>query len=290
MMTTHDQSLETGLSQFLAALSGKNRGGATIEAYRRDLIQFFDYIPVSSIQTVTRMHITDYLTYLIDERELSGVSAARKLTAIREYFKHLVFADLLEVSPAAKVQSPHQEKKSRRRMHKDEYSRILSLAGSKPRDFAMFTLLLQCGLRVTELCNLKREDIDLTTAVLIVRDGKGQKDREILMEKKARRALKTYLDSLPESDSPALFLNRYGRPLSRFGIHKLIEKYCADAGIERRVSAHLFRHTWISEKADRNMPLPLLQRMAGHKDPKTTMGYYHMSREVALKWQEATSI
>jgi integrase/recombinase XerD len=251
-------TLETGRAKFLAFLSGKNRSAATIQAYATDLTQFFTYltendITVAIVSDVTRHHILDYLSHLAEERQLSGVSRARKLVAIREFFRFLVDDELVDKSPAGKIEVPKKEQKTRSRMRQDEYSRLLSLAGSHPRDFAIFTILLQCGLRVTELCCLAVDDVDLTANVLTVRDGKGMVDREIVLEKKAKKALTTYLKDRGESLSPALFLNRYGEPLSRFGIHKLIQKYCLDAGIEKRVSAHIFRHTFASVKAEKGV-------------------------------------
>jgi integrase/recombinase XerD len=288
-------SLETGLAAFRPSLSGKNRSQATIQAYATDLTQFFTYlrendITVSSVADVARHHITDYLFHLAEERQLSGVSRARKLVAIRAFFRFLVDAELLARSPAATVEVPKKEQKARSRMRQDEYSRLLSIAGRHPRDFAILTILLQCGLRVTELCSLAMEDVDLTANVLTVRDGKGQADREIVVEKKAKKALTTYLKDRGEQLSPALFLNRYGEPLSRYGVHKLIQKYCQDAGIEKRVSAHIFRHTFASVKAEKGVSPYRLQAWLGHKDIKTTQIYVHMSKEYAKKAMEATSL
>jgi integrase/recombinase XerD len=288
-------SLETGRAKFLSSLSGKNRSQATIQAYATDLTQFFTYlrendITVATVTDVARHHITDYLCHLAEERQLSGVSRARKLVAIRELFRFLVDDELVDKSPAVKVEVPKKEQKTRSRMRQDEYSRLLSIAGSHPRDFAILTILLQCGLRVTELCSLAVDDIDLTANVLTVRDGKGQADREIVLEKKAKKALTTYLKDRGEQLSPALFLNRYGEPLSRYGVHKLIQKYCQDAGIEKRVSAHIFRHTFASVKAEKGVSPYQLQAWLGHKDIKTTQIYVHMSKEYAKKAMEATSL
>src|SRR3954453_2689336 len=109
-------ALETGLARFLSSLSGKNRSAATIQAYATDLAQFFTYLSENDITVVTvadveRHHITDYLSHLAEERQLSGVSRARKLVAIREFFRFLVDDDVLDKSPAAKVEVPKKEQK-----------------------------------------------------------------------------------------------------------------------------------------------------------------------------------
>jgi integrase/recombinase XerD len=295
MITGSSLTSYEGLSRFASALIGKNRSAATVAAYTTDLQQFFTYLAENDVTVlhasdITRRHIAEYLSYLAQERRLSGVSRARKLVSIREYFRFLVDAELLSKSPAERMDVPKKEQKTRSRLRQDEYSQILSLAGGNPRHYALFTILLQCGLRVTELVSLAIDDIDLTAGVLTVRDGKGMVAREIELEKKAIKALKTWLANRPASHSPALFLNRYGEPLSRFGVHKLIQKYCLDAGIDKRVSAHIFRHTFASVKAERGVSPYQLQRWLGHKDIKTTQIYVHMSKEYGKKAMEATSL
>jgi integrase/recombinase XerD len=295
MITGSSLTSYEGLSRFASALIGKNRSAATVAAYTTDLQQFFTYLAENDVTVlhasdITRRHIAEYLSYLAQERRLSGVSRARKLVSIREYFRFLVDAELLSKSPAERMDVPKKEQKTRSRLRQDEYTQILSLAGGNSRDYALFTILLQCGLRVTELVSLAIDDIDLTAGVLTVRDGKGMVAREIELEKKAIKALKTWLANRPASHSPALFLNRYGEPLSRFGVHKLIQKYCLDAGIDKRVSAHIFRHTFASVKAERGVSPYQLQRWLGHKDIKTTQIYVHMSKEYGKKAMEATSL
>lgn len=177
---TNDRSLETALTKFLAMLAGKNRSNGTIQAYSTDVTQFLTYLTendltVHSPADVTKSHLIEYMTYLSRERALSGVSCARKLAAIREYFRFLVDEEILTKSPAEKVESPKQERRTRNRMRSDEYNRLLSSAGSNHRDYAILTVLLQCGLRVSELCNLSVDDIDLTASVLLIRDGKGRR-------------------------------------------------------------------------------------------------------------------
>ena len=167
-------------------------------------------------------------------------------------------------------------------MRQDEYNPLLSVAGSNHRDYAILTVLLQCGLRVSELCNLTVEDTDLAAGVLLIRDGKGQANRRIALEKKARKALTAFLKDRGEQESPILFLNRYGEPLSRYGVRKLILWLCDEAGLEKKVSPHIFRHTFASMKAESGRVLPYqLQYWLGHKDIKTTQIYVHMSEEYA---------
>ncbi len=225
---------------------------------------------VHAASHVGRFHITEYLTHLSQEHGLSGVTRARKLAAIKEYFRFLVAEELLLMSPAEKVEAPKMERKTRTRMRQDEYSRLLSIAGSSPRDFAILTIFLQTGLRVGELCALTTEDIDLVAGTLRVRSGKGQASREIDLEKKAIKALKTLPEGSGRHPSPALFLNRYGEPIGDRGVRKLIDRLCKEAGLEKRISPHIFRHTFASVKAESGQGLPLpvaaVAGAQGHQD------------------------
>jgi site-specific recombinase XerD len=254
MTTTTDPSLDTALTKFLAHLIGKNRSDGTIQAYATDLNQFLTHLTendltVHSPMDITKSHISEYLTYLSRERGLSCVTCSRKLAAIREYFRFLVDGEVITKSPAERVESPKQERRSRNRMRQDEYNRLLSVAGSNHRDYAILTVLLQCGLRVSELYSLTVDDIDLSAGVLLIRDGKGQADRRIAPEKKTRKALTAFLKDRGEQDSSTLSLNRYGEPLSRYGVRKLILRLCTETGLEKKVRPHIFRHIFASMRA-----------------------------------------
>jgi site-specific recombinase XerD len=197
----------------------------------------------------------------------------------------------MEKNPTMGIDTPKQEQRTRTSLRTDEYSRILSLAGSSPRDFAIFQVFLQTGIRVSELCGPTLAGIDLTAGDLTVRDGKGQKDREIELEKKARLAIMNYLAKRPEvAITDALFHNRYGEPISERGARKLVQRFAKAAGLEKHVSPHISRHTYASHRAERNINVFQLQAWLGHKDPKTTMRYVHISRAAANKLQEATSL
>ena len=174
---------------------------------------------------MTTHHINQYLTYL-SGKGLSGVTRARKLASIREFFKFLVDEGSLTSSPAASISMPRKEKKNRVYLRPDEYSRLLSAAGSNPRDFCILQLFLQTGMRVSELVSLTLDDIDLTARTITIH-GKGKKERVIDLEKKAILAINNYRNFRPQTLDPHLFLNYEGQGISDRGVKKLIEKYRA---------------------------------------------------------------
>lgn len=292
-MTTK-MTFEQAIAKYTSALIGKNQSEHTVRAYSADLIQFVTFLrendsTVFSPTDVTKSHISEYLSYL-SQCDLSGVTRARKLSAVRSLYRFLVNHEYAKKNPTTGIDTPKQESRTRTSLRTDEYSRILAAAGSYPRDFAILTVFLQTGIRVSELCSLTAADIDLVAATLTVRDGKGQKDREIELEKKGVKAIKNYLSQREESSYDALFLNRYGQPIGERGIRKLVKRFSEAAGLEKHVSPHIFRHTYASKKAERNINVFQLQAWLGHKDPKTTMRYVHLSRDAAKKLQEATSL
>jgi integrase/recombinase XerC len=227
-------TLEKGLATFLNALAGKNRSAATIRAYQTDIQQFLAFLHANNLsmktpEDVEKVDVLEYLSHCA-KRELTGIARARKMSAIREYFRFLEGVGVITKSPTTGIETPKREKNGRQVLRSDEYTKMLSLAGANPRDYAILQVFLQTGIRVSELANLKIEDIDFIKPAITVR-GKGSVEREIALEKKGVHALKSYLAVRVESFSNRVFLNYLGEPISERGIRKLVVKYRKDAGI-----------------------------------------------------------
>src|SRR4030095_1889162 len=170
-------------------------------------------------------------------QELTGIARARKMSALREYFRFLEGVGVISKSPTTGIETPKREKNSRQYLRSDEYTNMLSLAGANPRDYAILQVFLQTGIRVSELANLRIADIDFIKPSITVR-GKGSVEREIALEKKGIHALKSYLGVRPDSDADRVFLNYQGEPISERGIRKLVVKYRVEAGITKKASCH----------------------------------------------------
>ena len=286
-------TLEKGLATFLNALSGKNRSAATIRAYQTDIAQFISFLHANnvSIQTPAEVEKIDVMEYLssLAKRELTGIARARKMSAIREYFRFLEGVGLITKSPTTGIETPKREKNSRQVLRADEYTKMLSLAGANPRDYAIIQVFLQTGIRVSELANLTEEDIDLIEPAITVR-GKGSVEREIALEKKGIHALKSYKAVRPESFSKRFFLNYKGDPISERGIRKLVVKYRKEAGITKKASCHTLRHTFATCKAEKGVPAYQLQQWLGHANLNTTQIYIHLGKQNARKIMQDTSI
>lgn len=284
----------TAQARFLDLLAGRNRSQATIRAYQTDLRQFFAWLEQNNATAteparVERADVSEYLTHLA-RRKLSGVSRARKLAALREFFRYLEGEGLLRRSPVAGIETPKKEQGTRTSLRRDEYTQLLALAGANPRDFAILTVFLQTGIRLSELCELRLGDVDLIARRLLVRHGKGMQAREIELERKGIDALKRWLKARPGAAGDWLFLNRYGQRLGHRGVQKLIETYCRKAGLTKRASVHSLRHTFATAKARQGISAPRLQRWLGHRSLNTTQLYIHLAGEGADKEMEASSL
>jgi integrase/recombinase XerC len=291
----HTITLEKGLATFLNTLSGKNRSSATIRAYQTDIQQFISFLHEISVsayapQDVAKVDILEYLSHLA-KKDLTGVARARKLSALREYFRFLEGIGEIEKSPTSGVETPKREKNARQFLRSDEYTKMLSLAGGNVRDYAILQVFLQTGIRVSELAHLTLADIDFIKPSITVR-GKGNAQREIALEKKGSQALRSYLAvrMAPEGTSERLFLNYQGEPISERGVRKLVVKYTKAAGITKKASCHTLRHTFATHKAEKGVSPFQLQQWLGHANLNTTQIYVHLGKQNAKKIMEQTSL
>jgi integrase/recombinase XerC len=294
MNTQQPITFDEGLHSFTQSLAAANKSAATIAAYQTDIRQFLTWLSENTIVATspartTRADITDYLASLAD-KQLSGLSRARKLAAIREYFRHLVSIDALATNPAATIPTPKKEKKETTFLSRTEYTHILALAGGNVRDFAILQAFLQLGLRVSELATLQIDAVDLANREVRVQPSKGGKARVIELEKKAAAAIKRYLAVRPDTGYDELFLNQYNDPFTRQGIAKLVKKYLTAAGIKKPASVHSLRHTFATHKAMRGVSPYRLQSWLGHASLDTTQIYVHLGRENAQREMEQSSL
>ncbi len=286
-------TLEKGRTVFLDGLFGKNRSKATIRAYSADVQQFIDWIKQNNVtivspEEVQKVDILEYLSFLA-KRDLTGVARARKMSALREYFRFLEGVGYIHKSPTTGIDTPKREKNVRQYLRSDEYTKMLSLAGSNQRDYAILQVFLQTGIRVSELASLTIENIDFVKpAIKVV--GKGRVEREIELEKKGVQALKSYLAIRPQSLTSNVFLNYKGEPISERGIRKLVVKYRQEAGITKKGSVHTLRHTFATYKAEKGVSPFQLQQWLGHANLNTTQIYVHLGKQNAKKVMEQTSL
>ena len=286
-------TLEKGLAAFLDALLGKNRSTAPLRAYRTDVRQFMTFlhennVAITEASDVGKVDVLESLAALATQG-LTGVARARKVSAIREYFRFLEGVGVISKSPTAGIDTPKREKHTRQYLRSGEFTKMLSLPGGNPRDYASLQVFLQTGIRVSELASLTLADVDFLKPAITVK-GKGHTEREIALEKRGVQALKHYLAVRPENLSDILFLNYKDEPISERGIRKLVVKYRNNAGITKRASCHTLRHTFATYKAEKGVSPFQLQQWLGHANLNTTQIYVHLGKQNAKKIMEQTCL
>ncbi len=290
---TQQTPFEQNIISFLQELEGGNKSTLTLTAYKTDLKQFFEWLSendatVTIPEQVTRGHVNEYLAFL-SSLGRSGVTRARKLAALKSFFTYMKDEHIIASSAADTIHMPNKERKRKVVLRTDEYSRMLSEAGGNPRDFAILQLFLQTGIRVSELVAITVPDLDRQSHVLKVH-GKGNKERDIPLEKKSVQAVKSWLAVRPESQDQHLFLNYSGEGLSIRGVRKIVDKYLKKAGITKQISCHGLRRTFGSAKAGKGMNAFQLQKLMGHERITTTIEYVEIGQEELRKAMEATSL
>ncbi len=271
----------------------RNASPYTVRNYTTDLLDFFDFLRangISSLKEVDRLTLRDYLSHLMQHGFVKA-SIARKLSAIRSFYRYLLREGMVSTSPVATTSSPKLDKRLPSFLTLEEVKRLLEAPDlSTPqgqRDRALLELLYAAGLRVSELVQLNLEQVNLDTHEIRVW-GKGAKERAVLMGKPAAEALNAYLSQgrpklLGKKRSSALLLNRYGERLPDRRIQIILGKYARLAGIDKRVHPHMLRHTFATHLLDGGADLRVVQELLGHADLSSTQIYTHVTKSRAKK-------
>ncbi len=271
----------------------RNASPYTVRNYTTDLLGFFQFLrdkEIGSLKEVDRHTLRDYLSHLMEEGFVKA-SIARKLSAIRSFYRYLLREEIISTSPVATTSSPKLDKRLPSFLSIEEINRLLEAPDlSTPqglRDRALLELLYASGLRVSELVSLNLEQVNLETREIRVW-GKGSKERMVLMGEPAARALIAYLSQgrpelLAKKGSNALLLNRYGKRLIERRVQRILEKYANIINIGKRVYPHMLRHTFATHLLDGGADLRVVQELLGHASLSSTQIYTHVSKSQAKK-------
>jgi integrase/recombinase XerD len=266
----------------------KGLASNTVASYECDLKKFAAHCRDKEIRlkSVTRQNIRDFLQSLF-ERRLDARSVARHLVAVRGFFRFLLNERVIPTDPAADVESPQSSVSLPRFLAVDEVEALLQQPDvSNPRglrDKAMLELLYATGMRVSELVNLKSDNIDMNLGILRC-TGKGDKERLIPVGKSALAAVEAYVNRgrallLKKGPVPYLFVNNRGGRLSRVGFWKVLSRYGRTAAISAPLTPHMVRHSFATHLLERGADLRSIQLLLGHSDISTTQIYTHVLKE-----------
>ncbi len=262
----------------------------TILSYGRDLRRYaqeLDDRGLSQVEQIKREMITSYMRQQKDAG-LSAVSIARSLSAIKMFHRFLMRERLAKEDPTDLLDTPKLWKRIPDVLSALEMEAMIKAAqggrnAQAIRDHAILELLYASGMRVSELVDLKVENVNVEVGFVRC-IGKGRKERIIPIGKKAQEAVKKYLAKargqlLKSNFSAALFLSRLGKRLSRQSVWKIIKQYAQKANIKKTIKPHTIRHSFAKHLLERGADLRSVQEMLGHSDISTTQIYTHVDKE-----------
>jgi integrase/recombinase XerC len=280
----------------------RNVSPYTVRNYTTDLVgnykrgsekgffQFLRLRQIGELGEVDKHTLRDYISWLM-EQGVAKASIARKLSAIRSFYRYLAREEILPDNPLREASAPKLDRRLPSFLTIEETVRLLKapdLASPQGlRDRAIIELIYAAGLRVSELVKINLEQINLDSGEIRVW-GKGSKERLVLIGEPAAMALANYLRQgrpklLSKKGGDALFLNRYGSRLSERIVQMILEKYAALAGLNKRVYPHLLRHTFATHMLDGGADLRVVQELLGHASLASTQIYTHVTKSQARK-------
>jgi integrase/recombinase XerD len=259
----------------------------TVDSYTRDLKKFKSFLEESNITNYTELkkeQVLDFLKFLhIDQSESS---IARILSTLRSFYKFLVREEICRKNPWIQVSNPKKPIKMLEVLSIDEVERFLDSIPSSTklelRDKAMFELIYSCGLRVSELINLRLQDIDFDEE-LIRFIGKGDKERITPVGRNGLLYLKKYIRTSrykieQELKSDYVFLNKYGNKITRQGFWKILKKYARRINLDKNIYPHIFRHSFATHMIQKGADLKTVQELLGHSSISTTEIYTTLNK------------
>ena len=283
-MAENTKKWETAASRYRTYIKLEKRlAQNSVESYMRDLRSFAHFILRMwdvPPQKVEPQMIERYMAWLFD-RGREKTSQARALSGVKSFFNFLMISDKIENSPAEFILTPKFGRQLPDILSTDEIDRIIATVDTSSvkglRDCAMLELLYSCGLRVSELISLKVQDLFFGEGYIRV-IGKGDKQRLVPISATARERVHRYLDKRPETRSgeDALFLNNRGSRLTRVMVFTILKQAARNAGIEKRISPHTFRHSFATHLLEGGASIRQVQEMLGHESILTTEIYTHL--------------
>ncbi len=288
-----------------------NKSPNTVKEYNYDISNFLKYMKkqfklsnekdfknikindmnISIIKKITLQDIHGYISYMARELNSSPATRARKISSLRVFFKYLTSkAKLLEINPAQDLETPKLGKRMPKYLSLEESKKLLDVTQNEDnrnniRDYAIITLFLNCGMRLSELVNINITDIDFSESKMTV-IGKGNKERTIYLNKACMKVIKDYLsirphDRVKNNSRDALFLSERKERISNRSVQDIVKKELLKAGLDtKKYSVHKLRHTAATLMYQYgNVDIRALQELLGHESISTTEIYTHVNDE-----------
>ncbi len=262
----------------------------TERSYLSDLEQFFDFLDGKDVTTTDHQTLRRFIAFLM-KGEAKKSSIARKLSAIRSFFKYLNRQGVLSGNPAKLVSTPRREKRLPAVLTADDAQRLMEApdttthgnSDTVSRDRAVLETLYSTGIRASELTGMNRDDIDRHDRLVRIR-GKGRKERVVPIGRRALDAVNAYLDTkenIPEND--AVFTGPSGKRLTARTVQRILENYRKSLGLAQKASPHTLRHSFATHLLESGADLRAIQELLGHASLSTTQRYTHLNLDSLME-------
>ncbi|MDM4016135.1 tyrosine recombinase XerC [Roseiconus lacunae] len=284
--------MNSAIAQFLRYMvNERNASELTIKSYREDLFSFVEWLDVTrgKVPAPAELSPQDLRAFqaALQQADYARTSIARKLAALRSFYKFAMREGLASSNPAKPLRNPRRQRKLPHVLSGDEIGRLLLAPPPDKvdglRDRAILETMYSAGLRVSELVGLQDGDLDLSEGIVRVR-GKGRKERICPLGSFAIKAIQIYAakrQRSPEANSlgraAPVFVNRFGNQLTTRSIGRMLEKHLTTARLDSRTSPHTLRHSFATHLLDRGADIRSVQELLGHKSLATTQIYTHVS-------------
>jgi integrase/recombinase XerC len=268
----------------------RNVSPHTERSYLSDLEQFFEFLDNKDIAEVDHQALRQFMALLM-KRDVKKSSIARKLSAIRSFFKYLNREGILTGNPAKLVSTPRREKRLPAVLTADDAQRLMDVPGSTigadpkliSRDRAVLETLYSTGIRASELIGMNQDDIDWNDRLIRIR-GKGRKERIVPIGQKALDAIETYLDGKSKgAHHGAVFTGPTGKRLTVRTVQRILQNYRNILGLAQKASPHTLRHSFATHLLESGADLRAIQELLGHASLSTTQRYTHLNLDSLME-------
>lgn len=271
------------LRTYIEYLRGEKRASKhTLSNYLRDLLRLAKFCSEKNIDDWQQLQGNDIRLHIADRHKSGkgGKTLQRELAAIRSFYRYLLKHNLVDHNPAQQIRAPKSSKKLPKTLDVDQVTGLLNTSPDSVleiRDLAMFELFYSSGLRLSELVMLDIGDIDFADGLLRVRHGKGGKDRQVPIGKKAIAAINKWLELRPGVvGTQAVFVTQKGARLGQRSVQLRLDRWCLKHGSSEHIHPHMLRHSFASHLLESSQDIRAVQDMLGHSDIGTTQIYTHL--------------
>ena len=281
----------------------KYKSENTIESYEQAVKQYYEFMNVNGYNTeddiISNSSWSNLIMFrnMLEEKQLNPYTINARLSGLKSFFNFLVYARIISENPMDTIEkvSTNSVEQNTDFLTHEEYMRLLNIIGTKlpnvkqdnfeyvsKRDLLMVGLVLQTGLRISEVLSLTVNQIDTENKRIKVL-GKGKKLRDVVFTDDVLTLLQSYINvrnTLDIKDTDILFLSKNGKKMSRQNVNVNLKKYCERAGIEKNITPHSLRHTSITQMGESGMSVAKISAVAGHSSTTITSRYLHVNTQI----------